>query len=217
MRKIVILSVLFVFTCSALSAQNGYALVAHKDKLIFINAIPTSEYDVVGKAKYSNSKKNEQQTMGDVSGLAKVVLALDDANEKVEKGKQVPYDAAIVYGPIKIELIKFKTLDENKNRECNVGVKDYSRKYGSKIMYFMSLPLKEYDIAKDITVKNFTNLGQMKMGKNNNDNFLNKLYERSCKEAKAGVDFDAVIFKDPDVINKRGFISSKNITLIKFK
>ena len=87
MRKIVILSVLFVFAYSALTAQNGYATVAHKDKLIFINAIPTSEYDVVGKAKYSNSKKNEQQTMGDVSGLAKVVLALDDANEKVTKGK----------------------------------------------------------------------------------------------------------------------------------
>lgn len=185
--------------------------------MIFINAVPVSDYELVGKAKYNNSKKNEQQTLGDVTGLAKVILALDDVNEKVTKGKQVPYDAAIIYSPIKIGLIKFKSNDKNENRKCNVGVKEYKKKYGTKIMYFMALPIKQHDVVKEITVKNFTYLGQMKMGKNDNDNFLNKLYERSCKEAKEGLDFDAIIFKDPDVVNKRGFISSKTITMIKFK
>ena len=70
---------------------------------------------------------------------------------------------------------------------------------------------------KVIEVKNFTNLGQMKMGKHDIDNFLNKLYERSCKEAKEGVDFDAIIFNDKEVINKRGFLTSKTIELVKLK
>ena len=56
----------------------------------------------------------------------------------------------------------------------------------------------------------------MKMGKNDIDNFLNKLYERSCKEAKAGVDFDAVLLVDDNLVI-HGFISTKTLQLIKYK
>lgn len=217
MKKEVILIALIVFVCSSVWAQNGQAKLTYEDKMVFVNAVPTESYEIVGKAKYKNSKKNEQQTMGDVCGLAKVILALDDANEAVEKGKQVPYDAAVVYSPIKIDLVKFSSSDIEVNRKCNVGEKGYKKKCGSKIMYLWSIPIGEYDIAKVVTVENFTNLGQLKMGKNDIDNFLNKLYERSCKEAKDGVDFDAIILDDPDLINQRGFLSVKTIELVKLK
>jgi len=218
MKKLISMITIIALTCSFSFAQNGYVTNQYKDKLIFINAIPAAEYDVVGKAKYNNSKTNEQKTIGDATGFAHIVIALDDANKKVEKGKQEDYDAAIIYGPLKIELIKFKSDDKEANRKCTVGVKDYSKKCGSKIMYFMSLPTNAYDVVKDVEVSNFTNLGQMKMGKNINDNFLNKLYERSYKEIKKnGLDFDAIIFDDPNVVNNRGLISLKTITLIKFK
>lgn len=188
----------------------------YKNNLMFVNAIPVEDYEVVGKAKYNNSKKNEQITVGDVSGLAKVIVALDEVYEDIEKGKHPQFDAAIVYSPIKIELVNFKS-DIITYAICNIGEKGYSKKCGTKIMYLWSKPLADYDVVKVIEVKNFTNLGQMKMGKHDIDNFMNKLYERSCKEAKQGVDFDAIMYNDPDAVNDRGFLSSKTIDLIKFK
>jgi len=216
MKKATILFTFFIFIFSAVQAQKGNAFLIYKDCLMFVNAMPTQEYEVVGKAQYKNSKSNEQITKGDVCGLAKVILALDDVYKDVEKGKQARFDAAIVKSPIKIELVTFKT-DITTYRKCNVGVKEYSKKCGSKTMYLWSKPTTEYEVVKVLDVKNFTNLGQLKMGKNDIDNFLNKLYERSCKEAKAGVDFDAILFNDSDVINKRGFITIHTIDLIKFQ
>jgi len=217
MKKIVTFLILSVFVCNAVWAQNGKAKLTYEGKVVFANAVPTEAYEIVGKAKYKNSKKNEQITMGDVCGLAKVIVALDDANEAVEKGKQTPYDAAVVYSPIKIDLVKFNTTDSAIFRKCNVGEKGYKKKCGTKIMYLWSIPNGNYEVAKVVTVENFTNLGQLKMGKNDIDNFLNKLYERSCKEAKDGVDFDAIILDDPDLINQRGFLSVKSIELVKLK
>ncbi len=217
MKKIALFLTCLLFISSNVIEQNGITSVANQGKLIFVNAIPTSEYVVVGKAKYSNSKKNEQQTAGDVSGMAKVIIALNEANEKVVKGKVEPYDAAIVRTPTKIELINFTSKDELLNRVCNVGERHYKKKYGEKIMYFLSKPSVDYDVVKSIMVSNFSNLGQMKMGANDIDNFLNKLYERSIKEAKNGVDFDAVIYDDINIVNQRGFISAKTIELVKFK
>ncbi len=217
MKKCAVLLILFVFVYGAVWAQNGYARMTYKEKVVFVNAIPTESYEIVGKAKYKNSKKNEQITVGDVCGLAKVILALDDVNEAVEKGKQAHYDAAIVYSPIKIDLVKFSTADSSIYRKCDVGEKGYKKKCGTKIMCLWSTPIGEYDVAKVVTVENFTNLGQLKMGKNDIDNFINKLYERSCKEAKDGVDFDAIILNDTDLVNKRGFLSTKTIELVKLK
>jgi predicted transcriptional regulator len=219
MKKLITIYLLILFSAPFESiSQNAYVSTQYKEKLIFISAVPTSKYTVIEKVKYSNSKKNEQETMGDVTGMAKVIVTLDEVNEKVSKGKINPYDAVIVFGPLNMELIKFSSDDSDENRKCTVGVKDYSKKNGSKYMFLMSLPLQEYEVVKDIEVSNFTNIGQMKMGKDDTDNFLNKLYERSYKEKKDNnLDFDAIIFDDPEVINKRGFISSKVVRLIKFK
>jgi len=216
MKKIIGILTVLIFFGTSISAQNGKANVVYKKKLIFLNAIPTESYKVVGKTKYKNTKKNERATIGDVTGISNVVIAIDDALEKVEKGKQESFQAVIVYSPIKIELINFETADPLIYQKCNVGSKGYKKKKcGDKTIYFMSLPMQEYEVVKTIDVKNFTNLGQLKMGKNIIDNFLNKLYERSCKEAKEGIIFDAIILDDPDIVNKRGFLTTKTILLVK--
>lgn len=217
MKKTILFTLISLFVCSTAMAQNGHAFLLYEGKLVFVNATPVTDYTVVGKAKYKNSKKNEQMTMGDVSGLAKVIVALDDVNEQVKKGKHPEYDAVVVYSPIKIELVNFST-DIGTYAISNVGEKSYSKKCGDKRIYLWSKPLAEYEVAKVLTVKNFTNLGQMKMGKHDIDNFMNKLYERSCKEnKKTGVEFDAIMYNDPNAVNDRGFLSSKTIDLIKFK
>ena len=217
MKKTILFTLFSLFVCSIAIAQNGHAFLLYEGKLVYVNAVPVTEYTIVSKAKYKNSKKNEQMTMGDVSGLAKVIVALDDVNEQIKKGKHPEYDAVIVYSPLKIELVNFST-DISTYAISNVGEKGYSKKCGDKTMYLWSKPLAEYEVVKVLEVQNFTNLGQMKMGKHDVDNFMNKLYERSCKEnKKTGIEFDAILYNDPDVINERGFIRSKTIDLIKFK
>ena len=96
MKKTILFALMSIFICSAVIAQNGHAFLKYEDKLIFVNAIPVDEYEVVGKAKYKNSKKNEQMTMGDVSGLAKVIVALDEVFEQIKKGKHPQFAASIV-------------------------------------------------------------------------------------------------------------------------
>ena len=199
----------------SLHAQNGKATIAHQGKLLFMNAVPTQPYVVVGKAKFKNSNKNIAKAGTDPTGIKKVAIAIEDAVKKVAKGKQKDFDAAIVYSPTKIELIKFNEGVISYNA-CMVGTKGYKKKCGTKDMFFLCIPAKEYDVVKEVNVQNFTNLGQMKMGKNDIDNFLNKLYERSCKEAKAGVDFDAVLLVDDNLVI-HGFISTKTLQLIKYK
>ena len=54
------------------------------------------------------------------------------------------------------------------------------------------------------------------MGKDDIDNFFNKLYERSCKEADDGVDFDAIMMVDDNVAVK-GYFEAKTLKLIKYK
>jgi hypothetical protein len=219
MKKLFILSVLMCFGLSVLHAQeerNGNAYLQHKGKLIFVNAIPANPYTIVGKAAFSNSKKDIAAVGSDPTGIKKVVMALEDAIKKETKGKQVPFDAIVVHSPAKIDLIKFSNGPVEANTACAVGSKDYSKKCGSMEIFFMSRPSAAYEEVKVIEVKNFTNLGQMKMGKNDIDNFLNKLYERSCKEANDGVVFDAVLMVDDNLL-VNGFIETKTLILIKYK
>jgi len=174
MRKISILTMLLMFTVSALNAQNGRCNVTYQGKLIYINSIPTDAYTVVGKAKYTPSKSNEAATIGDVSGIHKTCLAIDDVLKKVSKGKHPDFDAAIVYSEIKIELIKFN--NPNPTKTATYNSKDYVKKCGSKVIFFLGLPTVGYDVVQTVEVTNFTNIGQLKMGKNAIDNFMNKLY-----------------------------------------
>lgn len=216
MKKYLGLLLLFCFAFSASETYNGHATIKHEGKLLFINAVPVNSYTVVGKAGFSNSKKNVAEAGADPTGLKKVAIAIEDAAKKELKGKQDPFDAAVVYSPTKIELIKFKSGVVEQNTPCVVGTKDYKKKCGEKDMFFLTRPSRDYEEVKVITVQNFTNLGQLKMGKNDIDNFLNKLYERACKEAQDGTDFDGVLMID-DNIAINGFITTKNLILIKYK
>lgn len=219
MKKLIIFFIALLFICgtTADTPPDGYASTTYEDVLIFINATPVMDYTVVGKTKYKNSKKNERITMGDVSGMSHVLLAIDDALEKVKKGKQEKFQAVYVKGPLKIDLINFATDSMNLYNDCIVGTKGYKKKCGDKPIYYMSRPLKDYEVVKVVEVSNWTNLGQLKYGKNTIDNFLNKLYERSCKEAKEGVDFDAIMLVDTDIVKNKGFLAVRSFDLIKFK
>jgi len=215
MKKIVSFVLILLCAGHILHAQNGICNVNYQGKLIYINSIPADAYTVVGKAKYSASKSNEASTVGDVSGIHKTCLALDDIFKKISKGKHPDFDAAIVYSEIKIELIKFN--DPNPTKTATYNAKEYVKKCGSKVIFFLGLPSAGYDVVQTIEVTNFSNIGQLKMGKNAIDNFMNKLYERACKEAKDGVDFDAIILDDPEMATKKGFVGGRTIQLIKFK
>jgi len=215
MKKFTIVLILLFGAVWMSQAQNGKCNVTYQGKLIFINSVPSDAYTVVGKAKYANSKKNEEATIADVSGIHKSCLAIDDVLKKVSKGKHPDFDAAIVYSEIKIELIKFSS--GTPSDACNYNAKNYIKKCGSKVIYFLGLPSGSYDVVKTIEVTNFTNLGQLKMGKSAIDNFMNKLYESSCKEAKDGVDFDAIILDDPEMATKKGFVGGRTIQLVKIK
>lgn len=217
MKKFTITLMLVAFLLSAINAQNGIANILHKEKFIFLNSIPAQEYTVVGKAKYSNSKKNEAMAGKDPSGVKKVILAIDEALEKVEKGKQDDFDGAIVYSPIKIELVKFNGGTMLENAICTVPFKKYSKKCGQKDIFFFAIPNVEFEEVKVIDVQNFSGLGQMKMGKNDIDNFLNKLYERACKETKKKeIEYDGIMMIDDNMV-VNGFISAKTLVLIKYK
>jgi len=216
MKKLIALISVLLFISIQVKSQNGNCRIEYSGKLLFIKSMPVEKYTVVGKAKYSASKKNEEATIGDVTGLHKVTLAIDDVMKKVSKGKQADFDAVIVYSPIKMELIKFTSTDKLVYAKCNVPSKDYIKKCGSKEFFFLSKPIKSYSEVKELEVTNFTNIGQLKMGKDEIDNFMNKLYERSCKEAKDGVDFDAILFDDNDILNKKGYLTPRNIKLIKY-
>lgn len=216
MRKIAVLLLLFIAANVTTKAQNGKCNVVYQGKKVFVNSIPTDAYTVVAKTKYPASGKNDAESAGDVSGIYKVVLTLDEALEKVKKGKLGEFDAIIVYGILKMELIKFN--DANPTYQCTYNVKDYMKKCGAITVYFLGLPIKEYDVVKSIEVTNFTNLGQLKMGKDDIDNFMNKLYESACKEAKdGGLIFDGIIMDDPDMAMKKGFVGGRTIQLIKTK
>jgi len=215
MKKIALFVMILLIAGNILHAQNGRCNVNYQGKLIYINSVPTDAYTVVGKAKYSPTKSNEAATLGDVSGIHKACLALDDILKKVSKGKHPDFDAAIVYSEVKIELIKFN--NPNPTKSATFNSKDYVKKCGSKVIFFLGLPTVGYDVVQTIEVTNFSNIGQLKMGKNAIDNFMNKLYERACKEAKDGVVFDAIILDDPEMATKKGFVSGRTIQLIKFK
>lgn len=212
---------LFLLTAMQLSyfsAQEGNAAVVYSGKLLFINAIPTGEYTVIGKTKCPGSKAQDATAAGDNTGMQKVVYALDAANKKVGKGKLENYEAAIVHAPNNIELINFNDGGVTSNTQCTVNSKDYlKKKCGSKYIYLMIEPAREYTVAASIEVKNFTNIGQLKMGKNDMDNFINKLYERACKEAKDGLDFDAIVFYEKNMTISTGFLTGRTIQLVKFK
>lgn len=214
MKNLLISTLFLVLGLGIGYAQNGICNVTYKSKLVFINSIPTDAYTVVGKTKYPANSKNDAATSSDVSGVHKVCLALDEMIEKVSKGKHADFDAVIVYGINKIELVKFNSATLTK--QCTYNSKDYMKKCGSKIIYFLGVPIKPFTVVKTIEVVNFTNMGQLKMGKDDIDNFINKLYERSCKEAKDGIDYDAIIMDDPDMAVKKGFIGGRTIQLIKF-
>jgi hypothetical protein len=213
MKTTFLLISFFLLGYVSISAQNGTCNVNYKSKLVYFNSIPTDTYTVVGKTKYPSNSKNDEETVKDVSGVHKVCVAIDEMIAKVAKGKQADFDAVIVFGINKIELIKFNSTP---TKNCTFYSKEYMKKCGSKIIYFLGVPIKTYSVVKTIEVTNFTNIGQLKMGKDEIDNFINKLYERSCKEAKDGVDFDAIIMDDPDMAVKKGFIGSRTIQLIKF-
>ena len=216
MKKLVFAIVCLSFMVFSVQAQNGKATVTHMGKLIFVNSVPTNPYKVVGKTKFNDSKSNLAAAGADPSGIKKVAIAIEDIMKKVQKGKQADFDAVIAYSPLKIELIKFTNGGIAENSACTVGVKDYiKKKCGQKDMFFLSEPTKPYTVVADVEVKNFTNIGQLKMGKDDIDNFLNKLYERGCKEAKEGVEFDAIIFVDANIVVS-GLISAQNIKLIKY-
>jgi len=216
MKRILCLTLPLFLILGAVQAQNNAnANIEYKGKLLFVNSTPTNPYTVVGKAGFSNSKKNVQAVGADPTGIKKVAMGVEDALKMQAKGKQKPFDAVIVYSPIKMELIKFTDGGWQENTDCTVGTKDYSKKCGEKEIFFMSVPNQEYDEVKVIEVKNFTNLGQMRMGKNDIDNFLNKLYERGCKEADE-VDFDAILLEDANIV-VNGFIETKTLVLIKYK
>jgi len=103
------------------------------------------------------------------------------------------------------------------NAECTVPFKKYSKKCGQKDIFFFAIPNQEFDEVLVIDVQNFSGLGQMKMGKNDIDNFLNKLYEKACKETKKNeLDFDGIMITDDNII-VNGFISTKTMVLIKYK
>jgi hypothetical protein len=214
MKNTFLIVTLFIFGFVSIKAQNGICKVTYQNKLVYINSIPSDGYTVVGKTKYPSNSKNDAATVKDVSGVHKVCIAIDDMIAKVTKGKQKDFDAVIVYGVNNIELIKFNNPSPTKN--CTFNSKEYMKKCGSKIIYFLGIPLNAYTVVKTIEVTNFTNVGQMKMGKEDIDDFINKLYERSCKEAKDGVDYDAIIMDDPEMAVKKGFIGSRTIQLIKF-
>lgn len=216
MKKLLMLGLLLCFSITLVNAQNGKASTLYKGKLVFVNAIPSNPYAIVGKTAFSNSKKDLAAVGADPTGLKKVVMAIDDAIQKETKGKQAPFDAVVVYSPAKIELIKFNSGTLEENAGCTVGNKDYLKKCGPKEIFFLSKPAAAYEEVRVIEVKNFTNLGQLKMGKNDIDNFLNKLYERSCKEASEGLDFDAVLLVDDNVF-VNGYIETKTLILIKYK
>jgi hypothetical protein len=215
MKTMSLFLVLLFFSKVSITSQNGTCNVTYKNKYVFFNSIPTDAYTVVGKTKYPASGKNDAATSGDVSGVHKVCLAIDDMIEKVGKGKQADFDAVIIYGINKIELIKYNS--PNPTKQCTYNVKEYMKKCGAKTIYFLGLPTKTYTVVKTIEVTNFSNIGQFKMGKDEIDNFINKLYERSCKEGKEGVDFDAIIMDDPDMATKKGFVGGRTIQLIKFQ
>lgn len=216
MKKLIFILV-FLLSAGLISvAQNGKCNVVYQGKKVFVNSIPTDAYTVIAKTKYPASGKNDAASAGDVSGIYKVVLTLDEALEKVQKGKIGDFDAIIVYGILKMELIKFN--DASPTYQCTYNVKDYMKKCGAITVYYLGLPIKEYDVVKSIEVTNFTNLGQLKMGKDDIDNFMNKLYESACKEAKdSGLIFDGIIMDDPDMAMKKGFIGGRTIQLIKMK
>lgn len=216
MKKLLSFLIIVAFIAIQAKAQTGTSIIKYSEKVLFINSIPTEPYTVVGKTKYPASKKNDAACAGDVTGLAKVTVAIDDVMERVGKGKQKDFDAVIVYSPAKLELIKFNGGDEATNGKCTVGAKDYVKKCGAKEIYFLCKPIKPFTEVKELEVKNFSNLGQMKMGKNELDNFINKLYEKSAKEAKDGVVFDAIFFNDNEILLKKGYFTPRNIKLIKF-
>ncbi len=216
MKKLVCSLIVICFMFGAAQAQNAQASTIYNGKLLFVKTIPTSEYMVVGKTKVSNSKKDEAAAGMDPSGIKEVIVAVDKSIKKETKGKQVAFDAVIIHSPNKIELIKFKTGTLAENAGCSIISKEYKKKCGKKDIYFLSKPTFAYTEVKEIEVKNFTGLGQMKMGKDDIDNFFNKLYERSCKEADDGVDFDGIMMVD-DNVAVRGYFEAKTLKLIKYK
>jgi hypothetical protein len=216
MKKVLSLLVLVCFSISLVNAQNAKATTEYNGKLLFVKTIPTNPYTVVGKAKSSQSKNATDAAGTDPTGLKSATIAIDKAIAKETKGKQAAFDAVIIHSPIKMELIKFNSGQLSQNAGCSVFTKDYKKKCGTKDIFFLSRPVKEYDVVKVIEVKNFTGLGQMKMGKDEIDNFCNKLYERSCKEGEDGVDFDGIILLD-DNTAVTSYLESKSIQLIKYK
>lgn len=216
MKKLLFLSVILFFTLGVVKAQDAKASTEYNGKLLFVKTIPSNPYTVVGKAKASQSKKATADTGMDPTGLKSASVAIDKVIAKEAKGKQAAFDAVIIYSPIKMELIKFNSGTINQNAGCTVFSKEYKKKCGKKDIYFLSSPVKEYTEVKEIEVKNFTGFGQMKMGKDEIDNFCNKLYERSCKEGDDGVDFDAIILVD-DNTAVNGYFEAKSLKLIKYK
>ncbi|HOE04111.1 MAG TPA: hypothetical protein PLZ52_02755 [Bacteroidales bacterium] len=216
MKKILSLAIILCCAAGFAISQNAQATTIYNGKLLFVKTIPTNEYTVVGKTKVSNSNKDEAAAGMDPSGIKEVIIAIDKSIKKETKGKQVAFDAVIVHSPNKIELIKFKSGTLAENAGCNIISKDYKKKCGKKDIFFLTKPAFAYTEVKEIEVKNFTGLGQMKMGKDDIDNFFNKLYERSCKEADDGVDFDAIMMVDDNVAVK-GYFEAKTLKLIKYK
>ena len=215
MKKLGLLLVILSFALCALKAQEAKASTEYNGKLLFVKTIPSNPYTVVGKAKASNSNKAADQAGTDPTGLKSATIAIDKAIAKEKKGKQAAFDAVIIYSPIKMELIKFNSGSLTENDGCSVFSKEYKKKCGKKDIYFLSRPVREYSEVKEIEVKNFTGIGQMKMGKDEIDTFLNKLYERSCKEADDGVDFDAILVVD-DNTAVTSFLETKSLKLIKY-
>lgn len=215
MKKFFSLFIVFSIICVAVHAQVGQATTIYNGKLLFVKTIPSSAYTVVGKTKVSNSNKDEAAAGMDPSGIKEVLVAVDKSIKKETKGKQAAFDGVIIHSPNKIELIKFKQGTLAENTACTVISKDYKKKCGKKDIYFLNKPTVAYTEVKQIEVKNFTGFGQMKMGKDDIDNFFNKLYERSCKEAEDGVDFDAIMMVD-DNVAVRGYFEAKTLKLIKY-
>ncbi len=216
MKNLLVLALTFLIPAMGFS-QNGSVYSSYKNSLVFIKSTPTETYKVVGKTGFKNSKKNVALVGADPTGIRKVVIALDDVSKKVEKGKQEAFEAVIVYSPTKMELINFDNKNSNVNRNCTVPTKGYlKRKCGSKDIFLLTTPKSAFTIVKEVEVSNFTNLGQLKMGKDDIDNFMNKLYEKSCKLAKEGLSFDAIWLDDSEMMVKGGFISTKIIKLIKY-
>ena len=101
-------------------------------------------------------------------------------------------------------------MSENNYKKSTIG--DHKLKPESLMMSYGYDPkLSEGSVKPPVFLTSTFTFNSAEDG----EEFFNVMSGR--KEAKNGVDYDAVIIDDPETMNKRGFISTKTIKLVKFK